>query len=142
MNNQKLITVHTPTSSALYDSKMNLIQSMTKTGLDVSNRADYGSIFIPFSDMLKKMSEIEDKENNYRGTVFGEDWVKPKTKNLASKQTIQLKALQSFDIPVTLIQVPIHDGWKAEIGPAEGYEITYYEDKIRDGMVYKWSRLC
>jgi len=138
----KLLYVGTPTSSALYNSKMDLIQSMTETGLDVGNRADYGSIFIPASDMLKKMSEIEDEENNYRGTVFGTDWVKPKTKNLASKQTIQLKALQSFGIPVTLIRVPIHDGWKAEIGPAEGYEVTYYEDQNRNGLVYKWSKIC
>jgi len=141
--NNPIIPQTASVNSPSIDNQRALSLSMNHS-VNIAKDNDTTVVFVSNFDMLNRIKELDGELNKYRGQVFGKDWVKEKpSKYQTDELTLQLKALQSFEIPVVLkaIPNPEKDIVEALIVPEDGYKISYYEDASRLGMVYQFKRI-
>jgi len=125
MEQSNLITTsNTALSENLLAKKDSLLNLPLQTvAVDLAKGSDSSSIFISSMEMLRREQEIKGKYPKEAGIMLKKD------------------ILLSFNIPIEVRAITVGDNVEAQICPQDGYTIEYYEDPMRNGIVYKWKRI-
>jgi len=124
------------------DSLLNL--PLQTVGVDLAKGNDCSSLFVSAMDMMNKEQELKAKYQKEKNEIMS-GWsssIVTDSYNSYSGVMLNKDILVSFGVPIEVRAIDIGNGNKeARIVPKDGYTIEYYEDHMRNGMIYKWKRI-